>query len=208
MMLILTAGDFGRDVGQLLARTAGAQVHDLLEALPRLDELAAGHAFIGVATWRPYEAACEQIDDWCHANGVRWSLAQLAGASVALGPLVVPGQKGGACFHCAQARRRTHRKGADRERVLEAAYARDDALGIPGHPRAQVLTAAEALREDAGAPAREAGRTRGVDSLTAAVLESSVVALHDCPRCRPLPAGHDATRRGVEVMVPVLEGIL
>ena len=50
--------------------------------------------------------------------------------------------------------------------------------------------------------------SRAVDSLTAAVLESSVVALHDCPRCRPLPADHDATRRGVEVMVPLLEGIL
>jgi len=207
-MLILTAGEFGRDVGLRLVQTAGARMHELLDALPRLDALAAGHDFIGVALWRPYRAACERLDAWCHAAGMRWSLAQLAGTSIALGPLVVPGQRGGACFHCAQARMRAHRKGADRERVIEAAYACDDTLGIRGHLQAQVLIAAEALREDATAPACDAGRTRSVDALTGSVLESAVVALHDCPRCRPLPAGHDPTRRGVEAMVSALEGVL
>ncbi len=207
-MLILTAGEFGRDVGQLLARTSGAEVHDLMSALPDVDRVAAGHDFIGVALWRPYDEACRQVDDWAHAHGVRWSLAQLSGSAITLGPLVVPGQRGGACYHCAQARRRTHRKGADRERVIEAAYAGDDSLGIGGYLRAQVLIAAESLREDAAAPASEAGRIRSVDALTAAVLESGVVALHDCPRCRPVPADYDATRRGIEVMVPALEGVL
>lgn len=207
-MLILTAGDFGRDVGHWLAGHAGAQVHDLMDALPALDDLAAGHDFIGVALWRPYVQACETLDDWCHAHGVRWSLVQLQGSTVACGPLVVPGQHGGACYHCALARQRTHRKGAERERVIEDAYGRDPSLGVPGFLRAQVLIAASALEEDSRADASQAGRTRSVDALTASVRESSVVALHDCPRCRPLPEGYDATRRGVEVLIPSLEGVL
>jgi bacteriocin biosynthesis cyclodehydratase domain-containing protein len=207
-MLILTEGDFGRAVGHWLAQHAAAQVHGLIDALPRLAELCAGHEFVGVALWRPYRSACEQLDDFCHAAGLRWSLAQMAGSTLALGPLVVPGQRGGACYHCADARRRTHRKGADRERVIEAAYEADPQLGIPGHLQAQVLIAAQALLEDRRAPAGEAGRTRSIDVLTASVRESGVVALHDCPRCRPLPPGHDATRRGVEALVPALEGVL
>ena len=77
-------------------------------------------------------------------------------------------------------------------------------LGPAGYTPGMVAIAAASLLEDA-ASRETAGRFRQIDVLTGAVLETRLIALHDCPRCRAQPEGHDPTQRFVVALLPELE---
>lgn len=162
-------------------------------------------SFVAVAAWRPYVAAFELIDELCFEVRRPWSLAEIHAQRLTCGPLVRPGD--GACYHCYRRRWLSHHKAPERELVLEKAYAHEPTLGPPGFIGPLVEIAAQALAADASAGAAAAGRLRFVDVLSGAVLESGVIGVHACPRCRPTGAAAPGTRF-VHELVPRFEALI
>lgn len=204
-MIVMTAGRFGAQVGERLAQLCGAEVVELSHDREQLRSLVQRASFIAVATWRPYVHSCSLIDELCFEARVPWSLAEVHSQRLTCGPLVRPGD--GACYHCYRQRWLSHHKSPEREQVLEGAYRRDPELGPPGFIGPMVEIAAQALADDAAAGVPEAGRLRLVDVLSGAVLESGVIGIHECPRCRP----HSYSRPGerfVNHLVPEIERML
>lgn len=204
-MLILTGGRFGRAVAEILAREREVTVFDLAALPEDLQQQIERHDHVAVATWRPYLQACKSIDEACHVAGKPWSVVEIIGSALVCGPSIVPGH-GAGCYHCFVARSDARRREGDRLRALRTAYANDPQIGPAGYTPAMAAIAAAALLEDLR-DRSTAGRFRRIDVLTGAVLESRVIALHDCPRCRPQPANYEPTRRFVEALVPELEKI-
>jgi bacteriocin biosynthesis cyclodehydratase domain-containing protein len=204
-MIVLTAGAFGAKVGERLARLQSAEVVPLPHDPAQLREIVFRANFVAVASWRPYVATFELIDDLCFEARTPWSLAEVHAQRLSCGPLVRPGD--GACYHCYRQRTLSHHKSPEWELALRAAYENDPDLGPRGFLGPMVEIAAQALAADAAASAADAGRMRLVDLLNGAVLESAVLGVHECRRCRPrgdAPAGE----RFVRALVPHLEGIL
>ena len=205
-LLALHAGDFGAAVAaRLIEDDPDARELSLLADAKAIEDAVARSAFVAVATWRPYVDLCQWLDDVCHRHAVRWSVVEIAGTTLSCGPLIAP-RLGVACYHCYVARLDAHRREGDRRRVLRQAYAADAGLGAPGHTPAMLAIAEAALRDGAlgGVP----GRFRHVDVLSGSVLESELIPLHDCPRCRPPKPGHDPKRRYVDVMSAELEKLI
>ena len=209
-MLIMTGGAFGQDVAARITRHHPATVIAADDAPAPTLAMLDGHEMLLFASWRPYLQLARQMDNLCHQKGVPWMPCEVSGTTLTCGPLIVPGS-GTGCYHCLQARTDAHQRTGDRTLVLRQAYAADPRLGPAGHtgPMAQIAAAAllEAIAQiAAGRPAD--GAFRKVDLLTGTVLETELIPLHDCPRCRQLPQGKAATGRFVETMVPALERIL
>lgn len=202
-MLILAGGEFGAAVARRIAGRREATMCDLTAPFDQIAQLVEQHAFVAVATWRPYVQVCRALDDVCHRLRRRWSVVEISGSALTCGPAIVPGS-GAGCYHCFNARTDAHRRDGDRLRALRTAYANDPALGPAGFTPALVAIAAASLLEDE-ASRETAGRFRQVDVVSGAVLESRVIALHDCPRCRPQPQDHDPTQRFVVSLLPELE---
>lgn len=208
--VIFTAGRFGADVAERMTRQLPAGsvvVADLTAPVDGFEQVIEGHDYLAVATWRPYVEACRALNDLCHRHGRSWSLAELSGTTLTCGPATAPGS-GKGCYHCYVARTDAQKRDGDRSRVVRQAYARNPALGVPGFTPAMAAIAASALVEYAAAPLASAGRFRCVDVLTGTVLESSLVPLHDCLRCRSLPPDYDPTNRYLDHMLPELEKLL
>lgn len=201
-ILMLTGGEFGAAVARRIAGTRDITVCDLAAPFERIAELVEPHEFVAVATWRPYLSTCRSLDALCHRLGRPWSLVEISGSALICGPAIVPGS-GAGCYHCFNARLDAHRRDGDRLRALRHAYANDPRLGPAGFTQSMVAIGAASLLEDA-ASRETAGRFRQIDVLTGAVLESRLIALHDCSRCRPEPEGHDPTRRFVASLLPEL----
>ena len=205
-LLILSAGSFGRAVGEFIsARAPSARLAAMPADVTAIDGLIDGAAFVAVAAWRPYHAAFEHIDDLCFDRRLGWSLAELHGQRLTLGPCVVPGA--GACYHCYRQRWNVHHPAPDRELVLEEAYARNPDMGPAGFIAPLVAIAGAALLQDAAGGAAAAGRLRLVDVLTGSMLATEVIGVHGCPRCRPRPAG-PAGARFVDRLVPAIEEVM
>jgi bacteriocin biosynthesis cyclodehydratase domain-containing protein len=202
-ILMLTGGEFGAAVSRRIAGTREVTLCDLSAPLERIAQLVERHEFVAVATWRPYMEICRSLDATCHRLQRPWSLVEISGSALICGPSIVPGS-GAGCYHCFNARTDAHRRDADRLRALRNAYANNPALGPAGYTQGMVAIAAASLLEDATSR-KSAGRFRQIDVLTGAVLESRLIALHDCPRCRPQPEDHDPTRRFVVALLPELQ---
>lgn len=202
-MLILTAGNFGTAVAARIAAKRAAEVCALTTPIERIAALLPAHDFVAVAAWRPYVELCRALDQACHDQGKRWSLVEISGNTMTCGPLTVPGA-GRGCYGCFVARVDAHQRAGDRPRALRQAYARNPQLGPLGHTPAMVAIAVAALLQDAD-QADAGGRFRRVDVLTGTVLETELIPLHDCPRCRPRPPGEDPTRRFLDAMLPEIE---
>lgn len=206
--LILTAGAFGTAVGAHLSRLGPYEARELPRYIAALDNLVAGARFVGVAAWRPYLPAFLRIDTLCYAQGFRASYAVLQGERLTAGPLVVPGASGGACYHCYLKRWNTHHPAPERELVLQDAYDRDFDLGPPGFLQPMVTIAASALHADSIAEPEKAGQFRAVDILTGSVMQSSVLAVHRCPRCRGDRPHGEPGSRFVDHLVPTVARLL
>lgn len=201
-LLLLTAGAFGDAVSQRLATRLAVTAIDLRDAVPRLDEWVPAHDAVGVATFRPYVDLCREVDTACHRHGIPWTVAEIGGTTLSCGPHIVPGS-GAGCYHCFTARIDAHRRDGEWTRVIRQAYADDYALGPFGHTPGMVALAAAAIEGDLTG-GRAAGTFRSVDVIAGNVLESQVIALHGCPRCRPRVADTDPTRRFVSALIPAL----
>lgn len=211
-ILFLTLGEFGHAAATRAARAEDTVAPYPLAAPEQLEALVAGADFVAVAAFRPYPEAFHALNTLCHHLETPWSLAELGGTRLTVGPLVVPGGKG--CYACYRKRRGTHYPTPDREAALEAYYLHRPETGPRGYSPPAVAFAAAALRHDAEtalgdprAARRAAGRLRVVDVLSVTVLESAVLAVHACPCCFP-DSGKGATgARFVGRLVPALQEV-
>jgi bacteriocin biosynthesis cyclodehydratase domain-containing protein len=185
--LILTEGRFGDAVAAVVRRSiADAVVHRLSDASHSLADLVHGAPFVAVATWRLYDRHCEALDEHCRVAGVRWSGCFLLEHNLWMGPLVVPGHP--LCWQCFRDRHLTHHAAPERELALLEEYERNRELGPAGFVPAMAWIAGAALVRDARAPEADAGRVTRIDLCTGAPLDTRVLGLHACPRCRPSDA--------------------
>lgn len=208
-LIILHEGRFGAAVAQALGSLRAVRSEPLVASRPRLEELVGEADFVAVALWRRHDEECEQIDAIAARRGVRWSLAVPIESTLSFGPLVVPGH--GACWRCYRRRALTHHRAAERELALAEAYRRSPELGPHGFTPPMVWMAAGALLADAAAPPGAAGRLRRINVLTGMFIDTVVVGVHRCDRCRRRAGGAQAARQGdgfVDRLVPAIQEIL
>lgn len=207
-MIIFTAGDFGQAVADRISVLRSEfKVFPLtvVTDTDAFEKIIKDAAFVAVATWRPYLKELMLIDQYAFDHKFSWSLAEIHGQRLMCGPLVIPGA--GACYSCFRQRLLTQHKSPDRERVLESYYRSSPQAGPFGHVNALVEIATQAILEDASLGADDAGRFRAIDVLSGAVLESRVIGVHECPRCRP----KDYTEVGgrfTQHLIPEIERIM
>jgi bacteriocin biosynthesis cyclodehydratase domain-containing protein len=205
-MLILTEGRFGAAVADILAPQVDATVRRLTDVIGSGPlEIVTGATFVVVAMWRPYDLACDALDEACWRAGVPWSSAHLTEDKLVCGPLTIPGS--GPCYGCFRRRSLTHHRAPERELGVGRAYANDRDLGPEGFVPAMAWMAAAALLSDAHAPRTAAGRLRLVDLFTGGMIETSVVEVHHCARC----GRRIETRPGdrfVREITPAVEALL
>ena len=102
-MLILAGGEFGAAVARRIAGRREATGCDLTAPFDQIAQLVEQHAFVAVATWRPYVQVCRALYDVCHRLRRRWSVVEISGSAMTCGPAIVPGT-GAGCYHCFNAR--------------------------------------------------------------------------------------------------------
>lgn len=211
-MLILSAGTFGQAVASSLSQawqresTTAVEQLALTTPLDELEPRIAAHDFVAVASWRPYVDIYRALDELCHRLGKTWFIAEIEGQTMNCGPLIQPGS-GRGCYHCYLARGDAYERAGERARALRHAYQRDHQLGNPGFLGPMVSIASASLLQAARGLSGP-GQFRRLDVLTGTVLESVLVPLHDCPRCRPQAADYDPTRRSLQDMLPELAKVL
>jgi bacteriocin biosynthesis cyclodehydratase domain-containing protein len=199
--LFLAAGTFGHAVTERLAKAySGAVVHGVDEGShpsfwPVSDLLV-------LTTDHPRPALAEAVETSAYAWGVPWFPLELEPAELRCGPAVRPGA--GACHRCFTRRRAQH----DRSPVPREARSRDTAEAhvtgyAPHHVGLAVAFARGAIRDlfdDAGGDGdhHEPGPASAVRSVNLAdgrTARHHVVAVDQCPRCRPARQGEDETWR-------------
>ena len=206
--VILTAGDFGEAVAAYAGLFGDSIIQPLSKNLDENAAVMANAATVSVAVWRPHDDALLQIDDFCHQHGIRVSFATLRGSRLCLGPLVIPTAKPGGCYHCFLKRWGAHAASPEHERVLRSAYLQNWDLGVAGYITPLVAIAASTLSEDRSAAAAEAGRVRIVGVLGGDVLQTKVIPVHACPRCRPGATEDEPGQRFVRHIVPALTEVM
>lgn len=203
---MLTEGRFGAAVAQIIRPEGDATVRRLTDVVhDRRAEFLSGATFVAVALWRLYDQECDLLDAACWRAGVSWSLAHLTEDKLVCGPLTIP--RHGPCYGCFRRRSLTHHGAPERELGVGRAYANNRDLGPEGFVPAIAWLAASGLLSDARAPRTEAGRLRRIDLLTGGMIETGVVGVHHCPRCRrqirERPGG-----RFVRQLVPAVQELL
>jgi bacteriocin biosynthesis cyclodehydratase domain-containing protein len=197
---LFTEGDFGDAVaGRLATVVPRLRVQSIVMNKASMRSHVSGSAFVGVALWRRYPEEADRLDGVCHEAGIPWSGVMLDGTSLQCGPVIVPGE--GPCYTCYRKRRAAHQRFPEREHAIDAAYATDPALGIPGFTPSSVRIAVAALLLDQAERRMAAGRIRSIDLLQGVVEEARVVPVHGCARCgRRWPAGERYVRALIDAL--------
>ena len=132
---------------------------------------------------RLYDRECDRLDQICNDVKVPWSCVYLMDGTLWSGPLVIPGF--GPCYRCFRRRYLTHANGADREIGLMRAYMKNPDWGPSGFLSPMVWMAASILMTDAQVKTEQAGKIRRFDFFDGSVVDTKVIAVHNCVRCRP-----------------------
>jgi bacteriocin biosynthesis cyclodehydratase domain-containing protein len=181
---ILTAGRFGHAVAGELAKLRPDVVEVCVGAAPPpLERWPASDAIV-VASWRPVPSLCDVVDRACHDRRLPFVPVIVDAAELCVGPVVVPGR--GPCWACWALRLTQHaRWGSDRSLLLQH-YAVNHEAGPQGHfaPFATMGAArvSQILDSPPGATL-PAGHVWQIDMITREITTSTVVGVHDCPRC-------------------------
>ncbi len=203
-MLILTEGPFGQAVADNLTQRINSNVYRLTDVMNNLEMLVKDVDFVAVALWRLYDRECDRLDQICNDVKVPWSCVYLMDGTLWSGPLVIPGF--GPCYRCFRRRYLTHANGADREIGLMRAYMKNPDWGPSGFLSPMVWMAASILMTDAQVKTEQAGKIRRIDFFDGSVVDTKVIAVHNCVRCRP-QASDDRQNRFVEHLLPGIQEI-
>jgi bacteriocin biosynthesis cyclodehydratase domain-containing protein len=196
---LICTGDYGHEVGQIVAASSEVQA-ELLDATV----VGAGEAgspwsaqnldAIVTVLWRPSDALCEGIDTHAFAAGIPWLPAFLEHPYLCVGPWILPPH--GPCFRCVRARIMQHAGRGSYQGFAREAYDADPACGPLGHTPAHVRLTAGLIRKALaelissevrpGVDAwRDDPRLRMIRYLDGSGRfdAPSVIPCHGCPRC-------------------------
>jgi bacteriocin biosynthesis cyclodehydratase domain-containing protein len=189
---VVHSGPFGASVASSVGRRFPALLHvDAHDA----------DAVCALLHW-PDVALLDALDALSARAGKAFLPVVVAGATLVAGPR--RSAHGGACFRCAERRRRAHAPTLEREDAARAHLENHRELGYVGIPGA-VLGIAEALVEDwILNPARAVGMVTTVDILRCEVATHRVAGVHGCERCRPARCIDDAAVRLEAILDEVL----
>lgn len=204
-MITLTEGKFGEAVGNIIEAQTGAPQMPLRVALGEIARVVSQKNFVAVTSWRRADRELDELDEACFAAGVPWCSAYPIEDRLACGPLVIPGT--GPCYRCFRRRYLCHHPAPEREISLQRAYARDATLGSPGFAAPVAWMAASMLLAAADVDRNKAGQLLEVSLFDFRLLDTRVVAVHNCSRCNP----RIQTRTGdrfVDRLIPSVEDLL
>jgi len=204
-MITLTDGKFGESVANILKTMTGAPPVPLLVALTDIERVVSHAAFVAVASWRRSDRELDAIDEACFSAGVPWCSAWLIEDRLACGPLVIP--PGGPCYRCFRRRYLCHHPAPEREIRLQSAYNRDASLGAAGFAPSSAWMAASMLAAAAKGQKENAGEIIEVNLFDGGVLDTRVVPVHGCTRCRTRTEAR-AGGRFVDHIIPAIEDLL
>lgn len=181
-MLTLTEGQFGAAVADALQTMTHCDRSSLHDAAHGPSQTLANRDFVAVASWRRNDRDLDKVDEACFAVGVRWCPVYLSEDRLVCGPLIIPSS--GPCFSCFRRRYLCHHPAPERELCLQRAYDRDQSLGPPGFvaPMAHIAASLLLMSAQSGEDAR--GKLLEINLFDAGLLETQVIAVHNCPRCR------------------------
>ncbi len=204
-ILVLTEGRFGEAVGQAVEQMTAVRRIPLRAALPDLRRHLETVEFAAVASWRCCDRELDEIDQACFAAGVAWCGIYPSEDRLVCGPLVIPGS--GPCFSCFRRRYLSHHRSPERHLCIQRAYERDPTLGVAGFMAPMAWIAASALIAAASMGPDHAGRLIEFNLFDAGLLDTRVIAVHNCGRCGPRVRRKDG-ERFVDRLVPAVEGLL
>ncbi len=182
---IIPIGPFGAAVARCLSRVRSDTVVTAMEgrAAPTPESLPDARMDV-LAAWRPVLESCEMLDEVSHRRGRAFIPLTLDSGILRVGPVVVPGA--GSCWHCWLRRTRQHTPGLQYRFALWQHYSRNDDTGPRGflEPMA-AMSAARISQIIDGIDARDdvGGHVWQMDLMTRKITISTVVGIHDCPRC-------------------------
>ncbi len=182
---IIPIGGFGLAVARCLRRLRSDTVETAREGPEALTPERLPDARVDVlAAWRPVLGICEMLDEVSHRRGRAFIPLTVDSGTLHVGPVVVPGA--GSCWHCWLRRTRQHTPGLQYRFALWQHYSRNDDTGPRGflEPMAAIGAARVSQIIDA-IDAREGigGHVWQMDLMTRKITTSTVVGVHDCPRC-------------------------
>lgn len=204
-MITLTEGTFGEAVGGIIEATTDAPHMPLRVALGGISAVLSQQNFVAVASWRRSDRELDELDEACFAAGVPWCCSYLIEDRLVTGPLVIPGS--GPCYHCFRRRYLCHHPAPERELRLQRAYDRDATVGSRGFAPPMAWMAASMLIAASNADRGKAGQLMEVNLFDGGVLDTRVVAVHNCPRCNQRARARTGDRF-VDRLVPAVEELL
>jgi bacteriocin biosynthesis cyclodehydratase domain-containing protein len=153
---------------------------------------------IALAAWRPVPSICELLDRIARQGNMVFIPLILNSMLLRLGPVIQAGT--GCCWACWVRRRRQHDPWPNEQAKLELSYASDPELGAKGYlePMA-MLGSAMLVRTIASLASNEgiSGQVVQVELATRRIASSSVMGIHDCPKCG---MGRPCTTRTYETL--------
>lgn len=187
---VIATGEFGRDVCAHLADHECAIFHPL--QLEMFGSLAARHQLeelelngIVFVMWRPFDADCEQVDDFAFSAGIPWFPMVLDHPFLNIGPWLVPPD--GPCFRCMGTRLSQHTAARSRRARIREAYDSNPEWGGYGHLPGHVQLACGLIKKAVEGKMESVPDLIRYDLLTGVFSRHRVVARHGCPRCHRVP---------------------
>ena len=180
---IFSSGAFGEAVARYLEALRGDVVPMPASIDSAPDEWPLARISV-VAAWRPEHALCETLDRLSHARGRPFIPLVADSRTLRLGPIVVPG--GGSCWNCWRQRSRQHASWLDRRAAVWKHYDGSPEAGPRGYFAPFAMLGAVRISqtiEELDAQAPIGGRLWEIDMITRQIAASTVVGVHNCPRC-------------------------
>lgn len=189
---LLSVGAFGQSVGRYLKELRADVVETLLTSntLPSLETWPEARVHV-LVSWRPVPRLCELLDETSYESGRTYFPVVLDSSVLRLGPIVVPGK--GGCWRCWVRRSAQHAEWSKERSALLEFYSSNTTVGPRGflEPFAMIAASQIALAVNALDLSTEiAGHIWEMDLLRRQITTSTLIGIHDCPRCglnRPTP---------------------
>jgi bacteriocin biosynthesis cyclodehydratase domain-containing protein len=136
-------------------------------------------------SWRPVPDICAQLDDLSFKCNKPFIPLIIDSTLLCVGPVVIPGCS--SCWHCwiARIKQHTHSSREEHATLLEY-YQSNSWAGPHGYLRPIAIVGAARLAqllEEIDSSRCTPGHLWQLDMLTRRVTTSTVVGVHDCPRC-------------------------
>lgn len=182
---LLSVGPFGHSVGNYL-RIFRDDVHvtPVNDNTIPLPDTWPDSRIIAVAAWRPVPTLCELLNQLSFERYCPFLPLILDSSILRLGPIVSPGN--GACWNCWVRRSHQHSAWPKEQSALLQHYASYPDFGPQGYLEpfammgaAKITEAINSLDSSTAIP----GHIWQIDMLTRKIATSTVVGIHDCPRC-------------------------